>query len=172
MAVIVDVIGRLGNKPDLRTSPQGTEFITFNLAVEEFNKGERDTTWFTVADFSGNAKRKSEYLNKGSLIRVIGEEKVRIYHDRENNPRLARDIKASYMTLIPTGNGTKQDQQTNDVNCGTLNEQNNQQQVETSNPPAAPVPSQPQSISTQQPAVATSSATTASYNDIEDDLPF
>lgn len=162
MAVLIDVIGRLGNKPEIRTSAAGNEFMTFNLAVEDFNKGEKETVWFTVADFSNNIKKKIEFLNKGSMVHVIGEEKVRIYHDRDNNPRIARDIRVSFLSFVSTGGtNTKQEQE---VSCGTLEQTVNTEQ-RAPKPTVAPAPAQPQ-------APVTQTVTTSTTVDIEDDLPF
>ena len=168
MAILIDVIGRLGNKPEIRTSVAGNEFMTFNLAVEDFNKGEKETVWFTVADFSNNIKKKAEFLNKGSMVHIIGEEKVRIYHDRENNPKIARDIRVSFLSFVSTNNGgtSKQEEQAQDANCGTLT-QNPSAEVNTA-APAPQVQAAPVRANRPQPAVAAA----AQSNDIEDDLPF
>lgn len=180
MAILVDVIGRLGNKPEIRTSVAGNEFMTFNLAVEDFNKGEKETVWFTVADFSNNIKKKVEFLNKGSMVHVVGEEKVRIYHDRENNPKIARDIRVSFLSFVSTSNSgsSKQEEQAQDVNCGNLPQgQPIQETAPSTNSSGAPIPPQSQTISNQttartqrvqQPATVATNQT----NDIEDDLPF
>lgn len=178
--VNITVVGRLGNKPEIRVTSKGNEFVTFNLAVDDYNKGEKETTWFTVVDFTPNAKRRAEHLNKGSLVYIQGTERVRQYEDKDNKSRIARDIQVSFLDFISTG--TKQEQQEN-VTCGTLNEQQPamaqrptqqpvQQQFTNPQSSGAPIPPQAQTIAQQPVQQQAATAAAGGYNNLEDDLPF
>ena len=191
--VSINVIGRLGSKPDIKTTEKGSEYVTFDFAVDDYNRGEKETVWFKVADFTPNAKRRAEHLNKGSLVHIQGTEKVRIYEDKTHKPRIARDIQVTFMDFISTG--TKQEQQEN-VNCGTLTntqqqqtqpqqpvnvQQPVQQQYVAPQSTGAPIPPQSQTFAQnpqqpmQQSAQQQAYANAGGYpttSDIEDDLPF
>ena len=151
-SVKVHVIGRLGADADVKSTKQGKEFSTFNLAVDDFVQGKKVTTWFAVADFSEVARRRAEYLKKGTLIEVKGIETCRIYQDRNNLPQIARDIRATHIDFIPTG---RQDSaEAEKVDCGSLKAN------ETTN------------VTAQNTTAAAQPQTTHSATEIEDDLPF
>lgn len=158
MSVKVHVIGRLGADADVKQTKQGKEFSTFNVAVDDFLQGKKTTTWFAVADFSDVAARRAEFLKKGSMIEVQGIETCRVYVDRNNLPQIARDIRATHIDFISLG--TKQDKETEAVDCGTLKPT----ETVTTEVTVTNVIPQP-----QEAAVATSASATS---DFVDDLPF
>lgn len=154
-SVKIHVIGRLGADAEVKQTKQGKDFATFNLAVDDFAGGKKITSWFAVADFSDVAKRRAEYLKKGSMIEVQGLETCRIYMDRNNLPQIARDIRATHIDFIPTSSRNNSDE---NIDCGTLT---TPQQTET------------QQVAThvgvvREPAVVT----TSTSSEFEDDLPF
>lgn len=104
--VKVHIIGRLGADAEVKQSKKGKEFITFNIAVDDFIQGNKMTTWFTVADFTENASKRASYLKKGSLIEVQGIETCRIYMDRNKTPQIARDIRSTHIDFVISGKGT------------------------------------------------------------------
>lgn len=157
MSVKIHVIGRLGADAEVKQSKQGKEFATFNIAVDDFVQGKRTTTWFAVADFSEVAKRRAEFLKKGSMIEVQGLESCRVYVDRNNLPQVARDIRATHIDFVSTN--SKREGEAESVDCGTLKTTANIEAPKVEASPAVPQP---------QVAAATASAT----SDFVDDLPF
>ena len=77
--VKVHVIGRLGSDAEVRQTKTGKDFTSLTVAVDEFIKGEKATTWFNVVDFADSAKKRAEFLKKGSLVEIQGIETVRMY---------------------------------------------------------------------------------------------
>lgn len=174
MAVKVDVVGRLGGNAEIKTAKDGRNFTTFHVAVDDYERGERKTVWFSVIDGTYNCTKRAEYLTKGALVRVSGREGVRIYNDRNGFPQIARDIQADSIEFIPLGNkqdntATQQGQEQN-VTCGTLNTPQQTQVVEQQKvQQTVEQPSQPRVTTPQpQPQYATVSA----ESDFIDDLPF
>ena len=150
--VKVHVIGRLGSDAEVRQTKTGKDFTSLTVAVDEFIKGEKATTWFNVVDFADSAKKRAEFLKKGSLVEIQGIETVRMYIDRNSQPQIARDIRATYIDFISTKRDKTEDA-ANNVDCGELKEINDKPTTQS------------------QYSVASSSVTNSSSNTI-DDLPF
>ena len=146
----VNFNGRLGADAELRKSKEGKEFITFNVAVNEKRNGERKTTWMRVV--SDNTKI-TQYLKKGSLVFVSGNEDVNTFINKNGETLVSRDVRAHSIDFISIGlqntdntNNTNNNSTTNSeessMNCGTFK-------------PQVPV-----------------MASASSNNDNDDDLPF
>lgn len=79
----VDLIGRLGNDPDVRYLPNGDAVTNISLATSETWKdkqtGERKekTEWHRVVFFGKVAEIAGEYLRKGSECAIIGKLQTR-----------------------------------------------------------------------------------------------
>lgn len=150
--VKVHIIGRLGADAEVKQTKQGKDFSTFTIAVDDYVQGKRETTWFAVADFTDVARRRAEFLKKGTMIEVQGLETCRVYMDRNNLPQIARDIRATHIDFIHTNN--KQEDEKNSSSA--------EAQSKTTNATVQ------QTVQNPQPQVV---ATVASA-DVEDDLPF
>jgi single-strand DNA-binding protein len=72
--------GRLGRKPELRYTPDGTPVTDFSLAVDRsYTKdGERvqRTLWLKVTCWRRLAEIVNEHLDKGREVTVVGELKI------------------------------------------------------------------------------------------------
>lgn len=74
----VQLIGRLGNDPEIRSFESGKKMATFSLATNEVyynNKGEKveDTQWHNIVAWGKKADTVDNYLNKGSEIALSGK---------------------------------------------------------------------------------------------------
>lgn len=89
--------GRLGNDPELKTTPSGVEVVSLNVACDRDRKdanGERQTDWISVQAWRNTAKFISQYFTKGSSILVEGRLQTRSYTDKDGNKRTAFDVVA------------------------------------------------------------------------------
>ena len=89
--------GRLGSDPELRTTPNGVEVCTVNIAVDRDRKdqnGERQADWVTIQAWRGTAKFLSQYFQKGRMILVDGRLQMRNWTDKEGNKRTASEVVA------------------------------------------------------------------------------
>lgn len=89
--------GRLGNDPELKTTPNGVEVVSLNVACDRDRKdanGERQTDWISVQAWRNTAKFISQYFTKGSSILVEGRLQTRSYTDKDGNKRTAFDVVA------------------------------------------------------------------------------
>lgn len=74
----VQLIGRLGNDPEVRSFDSGKRMATFSLATNEKytnNKGEKveDTQWHNIVVWGKKVDVVENYLNKGSEVAIEGK---------------------------------------------------------------------------------------------------
>lgn len=74
----VQLIGRLGNDPEVRTFDSGRKMASFSLATNESyynNEGDKvtDTQWHNVVVWGKKADVVESYLKKGSEIAMEGK---------------------------------------------------------------------------------------------------
>ncbi|WP_421877123.1 single-stranded DNA-binding protein [Marinoscillum sp.] len=74
----VQLIGRLGNDPQIKTFDSGKKMATFSLATNEKyrnNKGEQveDTQWHNIVVWGKKVDIVENYLKKGSEVGVQGK---------------------------------------------------------------------------------------------------
>ena len=150
--VNVNVIGRLGTDAEILEGKNG-QFVSFRLAVSDFNEGERTTSWFRVTAFDERTKKLSPYLKKGSLVNVIGTESVRIYKDRNGEAQVGRDIKLNNLDFISTGSSTDKEPHATDA------------------PVETPVKVEKKTAAIQDPPLPKATET-PDTGDGDDDLPF
>lgn len=89
--------GRLGADPELRTTTNGTEVASVNIAVDRDRKdqnGERQSDWVTIVAWKHTAKFLAQYFQKGRAILVEGRLQMRNYTDRDGNKRTAAEVVA------------------------------------------------------------------------------
>ncbi len=84
----VNITGRLGQDAEFKAFSNGGGVCNFSVAVSETwtdkNSGQRQekTEWIPVAMFSKGAEKLTQYLTKGTQVRVCGKFKTRSW---ENN---------------------------------------------------------------------------------------
>lgn len=156
--VNVSIIGRLGADAEERTSQSGSKFLTLNLASDEYNKGERSTSWFRVTYIGDRAIKMKEYLTKGKLVEVHGTERVSLYTNKSGEAAISRDVMADRVDFVSVGSGQTQ---TTEV---TTEAQPNIE-IPRSMQPVAPAPA-------QATAPAPSAVAPSVTLDDDDDLPF
>jgi single-strand DNA-binding protein len=91
------LLGRIGNDPDLRKTPNGKSVITFTLATSELWKdhnGQQQelTDWHQVVIWGGRAEVVSMYAVKGDQIYIEGKNKTRKYTDKQNIDRWITEV--------------------------------------------------------------------------------
>lgn len=74
----VQLIGRLGNEPEVRTFDSGKKMATFSLATNEKytnSQGEKveDTQWHNIVVWGKKVDVVESYLKKGSEIALEGK---------------------------------------------------------------------------------------------------
>lgn len=158
--VNVNFIGRLGGNAETKTAQNGRQFISFNVATDEYQRGEKTTAWLRVTYTGDRALKMAQYLTKGKLVNIIGSETVYTYQRQDGQTAINRDVLADKVDFVSIGSGhTHDDQAAASADCGTLE----RPQALTVPPTPTPIPT---SSIPQQVAVA------AAPVEDDDDLPF
>lgn len=80
----VQIIGNLGADPIEQTTPKGTKFVIFSVAVNRYWKGadgetKKRTDWFNVEAWGKTGEICMKLLKKGSLVYLEGELRTNRY---------------------------------------------------------------------------------------------
>ena len=101
----VQLIGRLGQDPEIITFEDGGKIARFNLATDDSykdkkgNKIER-TYWHSVVVKNGLVKVVEDYVTKGKEIAVEGKLTNRSWDDKDGNKHYVTEIVANEVLLL------------------------------------------------------------------------
>lgn len=99
------LIGRLGQDPEVRYTQSNTAVATLSVATSERYKdknGEQveNTEWHRVVAWGRLAEICEQYLKKGSLVYIEGPIQTRSWEDNQGQKRYTTEIKALQMTML------------------------------------------------------------------------
>jgi single-strand DNA-binding protein len=149
----VELIGRLGAEPESRFLPSGGQVTSIRLATtrrwfdKQANERREETEWHRVVFFAKLAEIVTQYVKKGSLIRVEGRIRTHKWQDQQGQDRYTTEIVAEGMLMLDG----KQD---NDAQQG-----NQQPRQSTQQRPS-------------QAAAPTAPGAAPGYDDFDDMIPF
>ena len=100
----VQLIGRLGNEPEIKDYDSGKRKAAFSVATNEIyynNKGEkiRDTQWHNVVVWGKKVDIVEKYLNKGSEVAIEGKLINRSY-EKDGERKYITEINLSELLMI------------------------------------------------------------------------
>jgi single-strand DNA-binding protein len=101
----VQLIGRLGGDPEVRTFENNRKMARINLATSEVYKNAKGekveaTEWHNIVAWGPLAERAEEYLFKGQEVLVEGKLTHRQYTDKEGTKRYITEVEASDLVLM------------------------------------------------------------------------
>jgi single-strand DNA-binding protein len=101
----VQLIGHLGNDPEMVTLENGSKLAKFSLATNETYKnaeGEKvtDTQWHNIVAWGKIAEIAENYLSKGKEIMVEGKLMSRSYETKEGEKRYITEIKCNELLML------------------------------------------------------------------------
>jgi single-strand DNA-binding protein len=93
----VQLIGRLGADPEVKSLNSGTKVAHFSLATSDFYKDKEgnkveDTQWHRIVAWNGNATFSEKYLKKGMEIMISGKLVYGSFEDKSGVKRYTTDI--------------------------------------------------------------------------------
>lgn len=99
------IYGRLGQKPELKYTNNGTAVASFSVATSKKFKdknGETQTKtqWHRIVVWSKLAELCNQYLDKGREVFIEGEMETREWEDQNGNKRNVTEIIASDVRFI------------------------------------------------------------------------
>ncbi|MEO6833900.1 MAG: single-stranded DNA-binding protein [Chitinophagaceae bacterium] len=101
----VQLIGNLGQDPEMKTLANGTVVTKMNIATSDVWKDARgekqtDTQWHRVTAFGKTAEVIGQYLKKGSQVMIEGRLKYGEYLDKEGQKRYTTDIVVNELEFL------------------------------------------------------------------------
>ncbi len=101
----VQLIGNLGNAPEVKTTESGKKLARFSVATNESYrnaKGEKvtETTWHNLVAWGKVADIAEKYLNKGSEIAIEGKLINRSYTDKDGNKKYITEIQVNELLML------------------------------------------------------------------------
>jgi len=101
----VQLIGNLGQNPEVKELNGGKKVAKFSLATNETYKnkaGEKvtDTQWHNIVAWGKTADIIEKYLKKGSEICVEGKLLNRSWTDKEGKKRYTTEIQVSELLML------------------------------------------------------------------------
>jgi single-strand DNA-binding protein len=109
----VQLIGNLGNKPEIRTTDAGKKLAKFSIATNESYrnaKGEKvtETQWHNLIAWGKLADIAEKYLNKGSEIAIEGKLINRSYNDKDGVKKYVSEVQVNEVLMLGEKKAAKQ----------------------------------------------------------------
>ena len=101
----VQLIGNLGNAPEVKTLESGKKMARFNVATNEVYrnaKGEKvtETQWHNLVAWGKVADIVEKYLTKGKEVAIEGKLINRSYNDKEGNKKYITEIQVNELLML------------------------------------------------------------------------
>lgn len=101
----VQLIGNLGNAPEVKTTESGKKLARFSVATNESYRnaqGEKvtETTWHNVVAWGKVAEIAEKYLTKGKEVAVEGKLINRSYTDKDGNKKYITEVEVNEILMF------------------------------------------------------------------------
>ncbi|WP_456422037.1 single-stranded DNA-binding protein [Lutibacter sp.] len=101
----VQLIGNLGNNPEIITLDSGKKLAKFSLATNESYKnteGEKitNTDWHNIIAWGKTAEIIEKYLDKGNEIAIEGKLTSRSYEDKDGNKKYITEVVVNELLML------------------------------------------------------------------------
>jgi single-strand DNA-binding protein len=101
----VQLIGNLGNNPEIITLDSGKKLAKFSIATNESYKnaqGEKitDTQWHNVVAWNKTAEIIEKYLEKRNEVAIEGKLTSRSYETKEGEKRYITEVVCSELLML------------------------------------------------------------------------
>lgn len=101
----VQLIGNLGNAPEVKTTENGKKLARFSVATNEIYrnaKGEKvkETTWHNAVAWGKVAELAEKYLTRGKEVAVEGKLINRSYTDKDGNKKYVTEVEVNEILML------------------------------------------------------------------------
>lgn len=101
----VQLIGNLGNDPEVRSTDSGRKYARFSVATNEYYTSVqgakvKETQWHNLVAWGKVADVVEKYLNKGSEVAIEGKLVTRSYNDKEGNKKYITEVEVYEMVMF------------------------------------------------------------------------
>ncbi|WP_018949011.1 single-stranded DNA-binding protein [Thioalkalivibrio sp. ALMg11] len=107
----VQLIGNLGNDPEMRETPNGVKIANISIATSErwkdASSGEtkEKTEWHRCVAFNKTAEIIGQYVTKGSQVYIEGKLQTRKWQDQSGTDRYTTEIVVNDLQMLGGGSG-------------------------------------------------------------------
>ncbi|MEO7046118.1 MAG: single-stranded DNA-binding protein [Ferruginibacter sp.] len=101
----VQLIGNLGNAPEVRNTESGKKLVRFSVATNESYRnaqGEKitETQWHNLIAWGKVAEIAEKFLVKGTEVAIEGKLMTRNYTDKEGNKKYVTEIQVNEILML------------------------------------------------------------------------
>jgi single-strand DNA-binding protein len=101
----VQLIGNLGQKPEIKTTETGKKLARFSIATSETYrnaKGDKvtETQWHNLVAWEKVAEIVEKYLDKGSEVAIDGKLINKSYTDKEGNKKYISEVLVNELLML------------------------------------------------------------------------
>jgi len=101
----VQLIGNLGNDPEIKNFDGNKTLAKFSMATSEYYKKENgekvtETQWHNVVAWNGTAKIVEKLLKKGNEVAIEGKLVTRSWDDKDGNKKYITEVVANEILLL------------------------------------------------------------------------
>ena len=104
----VILVGNLTRDPESGETSNGVAFCNFSIAVNRpysDSNGDKQTDFFNIKTWRGQAENCAKYLTKGKKVAVVGSLQNRSYEDNDGNKRNVTEIVANEIEFLSPARG-------------------------------------------------------------------
>jgi single-strand DNA-binding protein len=103
----VQLIGNLGNAPEVRNTENGKKLARFSVATNETYRNARgekvtETQWHNLIAWGKIAEIAEKYLTKGSEVAIEGKLMNNNYTDKDGVKKYSTEIQVQELLLLGT----------------------------------------------------------------------
>lgn len=108
----VQLIGNLGNDPEIKELDSGKKLARFSIATNDSYKnseGDRitSTQWHHIVAWDNHASIAEKFLKKGREVAIEGRLAHRSYDDKEGNTKYITEVIVNEILLLSNGDRDK-----------------------------------------------------------------
>ena len=101
----VQLIGNLGQNPEIKTTEGGKKLARFNIATNESYRNTKvekvsEKLCLTVIDWGKVAVIDEKYLSKGSEVAIEGKLVNRSYNDKQGNKKYVTEVQVNEVLML------------------------------------------------------------------------
>ena len=101
----VQLIGHVGQEPEIKTLEGGKKVATISIATNEVSYRENgdkveQTQWHRVSAWGKTAEIIEQYVTKGKEIAIEGKLTHRSYDDKDGNKKFITEVVANEVLLL------------------------------------------------------------------------
>lgn len=103
----VEFIGRLGADAEVKTSKNGTNFMTMRMATDDYSNGKKETVWVNVVVPNDRYAKIAKYFTKGKMLWVHGTQSISVYKSHNGDYVPSIEVMVDRIDFPPTTGGKK-----------------------------------------------------------------